>query len=75
MADTVAANKGNGIELVKSVSNTIGGVAAADRNVMSGNRKNGIYVNGGSSNQIIGNYIGTDSTGALDRGNAGMASC
>ena len=69
--NTVAANKGNGIELVKSVSNTIGGVAAADRNVVSGNRKNGIYVNGGSSNQILGNYIGSDSTGALDRGNAG----
>src|SRR5689334_23497105 len=34
-----------------------------------GNRVNGIDLNGSSSNFVLGNYIGTDKTGALDRGN------
>jgi trimeric autotransporter adhesin len=67
---TVAANRGNGVELDSSVSNTIGGTLAADRNVIAGNRLNGIYVDAGSGNLILGNYIGADATGALDRGNA-----
>ena len=41
----------------------------ATRNVISGNHLNGIDINGSSSNTVEGNYIGTDISGTLDRGN------
>jgi len=45
-------------------NNTVGGTLAADRNVFSGNNEMGIIIFG-SSNLIIGNYVGTDSSGAV----------
>ncbi len=68
---TAAANRGNGLELDNSSSNTIGGSSAVDRNVISANTKNGILLNGSSSNVLVGNDIGTDATGSLARGNGG----
>ena len=46
--------------------NIIGGTSALDRNIISGNRYNGIEAadNLTNYNEIIGNYIGTDITGA-----------
>ena len=40
-------------------------------NVVSGNNNDGIYIhgNGTNSNEVLGNHIGTDSTGMLGRGN------
>lgn len=40
------------------------------RNLISGNLR-GVVINGlnASGNQVLGNYIGTDVTGTLDRGN------
>jgi hypothetical protein len=67
---TIAGNSGNGLQLNSSSGNTIGGTLAQDRNIISGNRGNGIYISGSSNNQIIANYIGTDATGTLDRGNS-----
>ena len=64
---TAAANTIGGIQ-VNSSSNLIGGTTSAQRNVISGNAGSGIGV-GGSSNTITGNYIGTDHTGLLDKGN------
>jgi CSLREA domain-containing protein len=53
-------------------NNTIGGVTAEERNVISGNTFFGISVNSGASqNQFIGNYLGTDKTGSLPLGNGG----
>jgi hypothetical protein len=68
---TMAGNGGNGLELDASSNNIIGGTTAADRNVISGNNKNGIAIglSGSTNNQVDGNYIGTDATGTLDRGN------
>jgi CSLREA domain-containing protein len=44
--------------------NTIGGDTAAKRNIISGNRLDGIFVNTPAEDNIIqGNYIGTDNTG------------
>ena len=64
-----------GIQVLGS-NNTIGGLTAADRNVISGNGNAGIYLEGPSGNPItgntiVGNYIGTDATGLVDLGNAG----
>jgi hypothetical protein len=57
-----------GIAILSSAgSQTIGGVSAAARNVISMNYE-GIEINT-SNNVVLGNYIGTDSTGTLDRGN------
>lgn len=66
--DTLA-NGGNGIFL-NSPNNVIGGTIAGARNVISGNGYPGIWIGFAATATIIqGNYIGTDPTGALDRGN------
>ena len=56
-----------GIAIISGTGNTIGGTTAAARNVISKNNE-GIEIN--TSNNIVqGNYIGTDVTGTLNRGN------
>jgi hypothetical protein len=49
-----------------SASNTIGGTVSADRNLVSGGSSRGITISGtnASSNQIEGNYIGTNAAGS-----------
>ena len=67
---TSAANTGDGLIINStSTANIIGGTIALDRNVISANTGNGIRVDGSSRNLIEGNYIGTDATGAQNRGN------
>jgi hypothetical protein len=63
-------NTGEGINFRDGASSvTIGGTTSAARNIISNNNF-GIYVLGtASSNNIKGNYIGTDSSGTLARGN------
>lgn len=58
-------NGGKGI-FVQSQNNTIGGAAAAERNVISGNENAGVYfyLAAASHNKVVGNYIGTDYTGS-----------
>ena len=53
-----------GVEVDQSGDNTIGGAAAADHNLISGNQSYGID-GGGANNLITGNYIGTDLTGTV----------
>lgn len=67
---TSSSNLGNGISLADSLGNTIGGDSIQDRNVISANLNNGIRLSSSSNNQIVGNYVGTDASGMLDRGNA-----
>jgi hypothetical protein len=50
----------------------IGGTAAADRNLISGNAGDGIQTLHGSGHHIEGNLIGTDATGLLPLGNLGQ---
>jgi hypothetical protein len=49
--------------------NLIGGSTAAERNLVSGNRSNGVIIDGGVYNIVSGNYIGTDVTGTAALGN------
>lgn len=61
-----------GIEIHSGAqSNNIGGDTDAARNVISGNGHSGIEISGpiSNGNRVIGNYIGTDSTGLADVGN------
>jgi hypothetical protein len=67
---TSLGNKGNGIRFINS-NNTIGGTVAGAANVISGNGKNGVFDEDGSSILIQGNYIGTDATGMVAVGNLG----
>ena len=59
-------NTENGILISNAPQNTIGGTASGARNVISGNKKSGIEIsqNGATQNQVQGNYIGTNATGA-----------
>lgn len=69
---TSGANSGDGLAINSTSSgNTIGGTSALERNVISGNGGNGISVAGSTGNQIAGNFIGTDATGAVALGNKG----
>lgn len=69
---TIAGNGGDGIAMTSSAfRNIVGGTAIQDRNVISGNVLNGISIVGGVENSVIANFIGTDATGTLDRGNGG----
>jgi Periplasmic copper-binding protein (NosD) len=56
-------NRSQGIQLYTSDGNTIGGTSASDRNVISGNAGNGIFIEASSRNLVEGNYIGTDGSG------------
>ncbi|MGH9880798.1 MAG: right-handed parallel beta-helix repeat-containing protein, partial [Pyrinomonadaceae bacterium] len=71
-AGTAALPNGqNGIQLLGPPSNTIGGLTAADRNVISGNNQTGIVIQNSSAtgNTVIGNYIGTNAAGTAAVGN------
>jgi parallel beta-helix repeat protein len=63
-------NVAHGI-LVQSPGNRIGGTTAADRNVISGNGKSGVFLYTASSNRttVVGNYIGTNAAGTAAVGN------
>src|SRR6185503_1724637 len=58
--------------LVDSVGSTVGGASASARNIISDNGTDGIRISGAASsgNQVLGNFIGTDSTGLVGFGNA-----
>lgn len=51
--------------------NTVGGMAAGDRNVISGNRQTGVMISNRftEENTVIGNFIGVDATGTNALGN------
>jgi CSLREA domain-containing protein len=65
-------NAHDGIDLF-SGANTVGGVAPAQRNVISGNGVTGIVIQGAGAggNVVSGNYIGTDAAGTSALGNGG----
>ncbi len=67
-------NSTNGVEIA-GTSNTIGGTAAADRDIISGNTNDGVLIdNGATGNQVMGEFIGTATSGntAVANGNNGI---
>ncbi|MBC8422446.1 MAG: right-handed parallel beta-helix repeat-containing protein, partial [Chloroflexi bacterium] len=53
-----------------SEHNIVGGATAGERNIISGNGRDGVDIGGAHNNLIIGNYIGTDVSGTAALGNA-----
>ncbi len=73
----VQANGGSGVVIDFSPNNNVGGLTAAERNLISGNVFNGVQIDGPSAtgNRVHGNLIGTDLSGtvALANGGRGVA--
>jgi hypothetical protein len=69
---TSLPNNDSGLGISDAASNLIGGTVAGAGNVISGNSPHGIFltVAGSTGNQIQGNFIGTDATGTVARGNS-----
>ena len=60
----IAKPNTNGVSIVDASHNRIGGLSSAARNIASGNEGMGIKITGASvSNSLLGNYVGTDSSG------------
>ncbi|MBN2057275.1 MAG: right-handed parallel beta-helix repeat-containing protein [Candidatus Saganbacteria bacterium] len=53
-----------------SDNNIIGGSTEAERNIISGNDNDGIFIDASNGNEICGNYIGTDINGMVACGNS-----
>ncbi len=75
-AGTAALANSAGVWIGGATNNTIGGTAAGARNVISGNTNEGVRLTnaGTTGNVVLGNYIGTDITGAaaLKNGSFGV---
>lgn len=72
---TVNGNGLNGVYFQNVGSSLIGGDTVADRNIIAKNGNYGILIEDGGVNLVRGNYIGTDQTGTLDRGNSYKGIC
>ncbi len=74
--DTPLPNLGDGVAILDSPNNTVGGTVVQSgglfpRNVISSNGGHGVHIigTGATQNVVIGNYIGLDWTGEFPRGN------
>ena len=65
-------NGGDGIVLVNSLNNTVGGTTPGGRNIISGNGVHGVEIdNTATGNLVRGNYIGLNISGNAALGNGG----
>ena len=65
-------NAEDGVTIFRARENFIGGAETGAGNVISGNQKRGVFLNGigATGNRVEGNFIGTDASGRADVGNA-----
>ena len=63
-------NVANGVKVTGVSNNKIGGTTPGSRNVISGNGKHGVLIEGSSATVVQGNLIGTDVSGSADLGNS-----
>ena len=64
-------NINDGVQIDQGASgNTVGGLTAGARNIISGNKNDGVEISGsGTTGDVVeGNYIGLDATGTTDNG-------
>jgi hypothetical protein len=68
---TAVPNQQAGVALHDATDNLIGGTTAEARNIISGNRDDGVHLSGFgvTRNVVQGNYIGTDASGTRALGN------
>ncbi|HVF66196.1 MAG TPA: FG-GAP-like repeat-containing protein [Pyrinomonadaceae bacterium] len=73
LGNAAHANSGHGLFIDNTPNNTVGGAAAGDGNVISGNNGQGVLIDGSGAtgNSVAGNFIGTNAGGTAALGNAG----
>jgi CSLREA domain-containing protein len=59
-----ASPNGQGVFIFNAGQNIVGGDAASERNVISGNEREGVLISSGDGNIVQGNFIGPDGSGA-----------
>ena len=71
ISGTAPLGNRNGIVIADAMDNIIGGETAGTRNLISGNRDAGIWMQRAETfgNRVLGNYIGTNGAGTDDLGN------
>ncbi|TPV35933.1 T9SS type A sorting domain-containing protein [Paucihalobacter ruber] len=66
---TLFTNTGGGILFNNSSNSLVGGINPNEGNIISGNFSGGLTFQNGTNNLVQGNFIGTDITATLNRGN------
>ncbi len=66
-----SSNDLSGVAVVDSAGIRIGGPTPAERNVISGNARDGVQLYYSIDNVVEGNFIGSDASGLIDHGNSG----